>query len=72
MYHFLKENGLLTFRCMDGFETERLGIVINHLADATQRRLKAQSVWDIVRRQQGNPVEQIISLPESSGHPQIQ
>ncbi len=48
------------------------GIVINHLADATQRRLKAQTVWDKVRRQQGKPVEQIISLPEISGHPQIQ
>jgi uncharacterized protein involved in exopolysaccharide biosynthesis len=40
---FLKQNGLLTFRSMDGYETERLGIVINHLADATQRRLKAQT-----------------------------
>lgn len=27
---FLKQNGLLTFRSMDGYETERLGIVINH------------------------------------------
>ena len=63
---------MLTFRSMDGYETERLGIVINHLADATQRRLKAQTVWDKVRRQQGKPVEQIISLPEISGHPQVQ
>lgn len=70
--NFLKQNGLLTFRSMDGYETERLGIVINHLADATQRRLKAQTVWDKVRRQQGKPVEQIISLPEISGHPQVQ
>nr|WP_287856010.1 exopolysaccharide transport family protein [Klebsiella sp.] len=69
---FLKQNGLLTFRSMDGYETERLGIVINHLADATQRRLKAQTVWDKVRRQQGKPPEAIISLPEISGHPQIQ
>ncbi|EIY5163488.1 GumC family protein [Klebsiella quasipneumoniae] len=70
--NFLKQNGLLTFRSMDGYETERMGIVINHLADATQRRLKAQTVWDKVRREQGKPVEQIISLPEISGHPQIQ
>ena len=69
---FLKKNGLLTFRSMDGYETEQLGIVINHLADATQRRLKAQTVWDKVRRQQGKPPEAIISLPEISGHPQIQ
>ena len=69
---YLKKNGLLTFRSMDGYETEQLGIVINHLADATQRRLKAQTVWDKVRRQQGKPPEAIISLPEISGHPQIQ
>ena len=24
--HFLKENGLLTFRSMDGYETERPGL----------------------------------------------
>ncbi|MDF5745558.1 capsular biosynthesis protein, partial [Klebsiella quasipneumoniae] len=65
--NFLKQNGLLTFRRMDGYETERMGIVINHLADATQRRLTAQTVWDRVRREQGKPVEQIISLPEISG-----
>lgn len=69
---FLKQNGLLTFRSVDGYETERMGIAINRLADATQRRLKAQTEWDKVRQQQGRPVEQIISLPEISGHPQIQ
>jgi uncharacterized protein involved in exopolysaccharide biosynthesis len=58
-------------RSMDGYETERLGIVINHLADATQRRLKAQTVWDKVRRQQENR-RKPSSLPEISGHPQIQ
>lgn len=69
---YLKKNGLLTFRSMDGYETEQLGITINHLADATQRRLKAQTIWDKVRRQQGKPPEEIISLPDISGHPQIQ
>ncbi|HHT0305265.1 TPA: GumC family protein [Raoultella planticola] len=69
---FLKQNGLLTFRSMDGYETEQLGITINHLADATQRRLKAQTIWDKVRRQQGKTPEEIISLPDISGHPQIQ
>lgn len=69
---FLRQNGLLTFRSVDGYETERMGIAINRLADATQRRLKAQTEWDKVRQQQGKPIEQIISLPEISGHPQIQ
>lgn len=69
---WLKQQGLLTFRGVDGFETEQLGIVTNRLADATQRRLQAQTTWDKVRRQQGKPPEMIISLPEISGHPQIQ
>jgi hypothetical protein len=61
---FLRQNGLLTFRSVDGYETERMGIAINRLADATQRRLKAQTEWDKVRQQQGKPIEQIISLPK--------
>ena len=69
---YLKQQGLLTFRGVDGYETEQLGIVTNHLADATQRRIKAQTTWDKIRRQKGKPPEQVISLPEISGHPQIQ
>ncbi len=69
---YLKKEGLLTFRGVDGYETEQLGIVTNRLADATQRRLQAQTTWDKIRRQQGKPPEMVISLPEISGHPQIQ
>lgn len=69
---WLKQQGLLTFRGVDGYETEQLGIVTNRLADATQRRLEAETTWDKIRRQQGKPAEQVISLPEISGHPQIQ
>ncbi|MEJ5071307.1 exopolysaccharide transport family protein [Enterobacter ludwigii] len=69
---YLKQAGLLTFRGVDGYETEQLGIVTNHLADATQRRMQAEAIWDKVRQQQGKTAEQVISLPDISGHPQIQ
>lgn len=69
---FLKKEGLLTFRGVDGFETEELGIVTNRLADATQRRIKAQSEYDAVRQASGRSLENIISLPEFSNHAQIQ
>lgn len=69
---WLKQQGLLTFRGVDGYETEQLGIATNKLADATQRRLEAQSTWEKIRNQPGKAAEQLISLPEISGHPQIQ
>lgn len=69
---WLKQQGLLTFRGVDGYETEQLGIATNKLADATQRRLEAQSTWEKVQNQPGMAAEQLISLPDISGHPQIQ
>ncbi|MBW7981434.1 GumC family protein [Enterobacillus tribolii] len=70
---FLKQEGLLTFRGVDGFETEQLGIVTNRLADATQRRIAAQSQYDEVRQALARHAPQdIISLPDFSGHAQIQ
>lgn len=42
--NFLAKEGLLTFRGIDGFETEQLSIVTNRLADATQRRIAAESL----------------------------
>lgn len=48
MDNYLKNAGLLTFRGIDGFETEQLSIVTNRLADATQRRVAAESVYNEV------------------------
>ena len=70
---FLKKENMLTFRGVDGYETEELGIITNRLADATQRRIAAQSQYDEVQKALAkHSPEDIISLPEFSGHAQIQ
>lgn len=69
---YLNKEGLLTFRGVDGFETEQLGIVTNRLADATQRRVAAESLYNEVRRGAGKSLEDVISLPVISDHAQIQ
>ncbi|GAB7217164.1 GumC family protein [Dickeya oryzae] len=69
---FLKREGLLTFRGVDGFETEQLGLVTTKLADATQRRITAETNYNSVRLNAGKPLENIISLPDISTHAQIQ
>lgn len=69
---YLKKEGLLTFRGVDGFETEQLSIITNRLADATQRRVAAQSQYDEVRQRAGRSLEDVISLPVISDHAQIQ
>lgn len=71
MDSYLKNAGLLTFRGIDGFETEQLSIVTNRLADATQRRVAAESVYNEVNSG-GRSVESVISLPSVSNHAQIQ
>ena len=70
---YLKKEGLLTFRGVDGYETEQLGIVTNRLADATQRRIAAQSQYDLVQQALAkHSLDDIISIPDFSGHAQIQ
>ncbi|QSA20524.1 hypothetical protein JV197_14475, partial [Vibrio furnissii] len=57
---------------IDGYETEELGIVTNKLADAKERRLASQAQYEIVARNMDAPIEDIASMPEVSGHPQMQ
>ncbi|MBJ3592514.1 capsular biosynthesis protein [Salmonella enterica subsp. enterica serovar Saintpaul] len=71
MDNYLKSAGLLTFRGIDGFETEQLSIVTNRLADATQRRVAAESVYNEVNNSK-SPLADIISQPSVSNHAQIQ
>lgn len=71
MDSYLKNSGLLIFRGIDGFETEQLSIVTNRLADATQRRVAAESVYNEVNSR-GKSSGDIISLPSVSDHAQIQ
>ena len=66
--NYLAKAGLLTFRGVDGFETEQMGIVTNRLANATERRVAAESLYNEVRSGSGKA----ISLPSISNHAQIQ
>lgn len=68
----LRKEGLLTFRGVDGFETETLGIVTNKLADAKDRRLTAKANLDVISQSLGNPLQDVITFPEISSHAQIQ
>ncbi|EHU5128443.1 polysaccharide biosynthesis tyrosine autokinase [Vibrio vulnificus] len=72
MERFLNKEGLLTFRGIDGFETEELGITTNKLADAKERRLAAQSQYEIVLKNLDAPLEDVAAIPEISSHPQLQ
>ncbi|MEB6379529.1 polysaccharide biosynthesis tyrosine autokinase [Leclercia adecarboxylata] len=67
--NYLAKAGLLTFRGVDGFETEQMGIVTNRLANATERRVAAESLYNEVHNRGGRS---IVSLPSVSGHAQIQ
>lgn len=67
---YLAKEGLLTFRGVDGFETEQMGIITNRLANATERRVAAESVYNEIRS--GGSRGQVISLPSISNHAQIQ
>ncbi|MCY9855257.1 GumC family protein [Vibrio mediterranei] len=69
---FLQQQGLLTFRGVDGFETEQLGIVTNKLADAKERRLTAQANFELVNRYMKGKLSDLTSLPDISQHPQLQ
>ncbi|MFA0421832.1 exopolysaccharide transport family protein [Vibrio sp. 10N.222.54.A1] len=69
---FLQSEGLLTFRGVDGFETEELGIITNKLADAKERRLAAQANYELVSQYMKGDTGTLTSLPDFSSHPQLQ
>lgn len=70
--NYLQQEGLLTFRGIDGFETEQLSITTNKLADAKERRLDAQAKYEVVMRNMNSSLEDIAAIPEISSHPQLQ
>ncbi|MGB2079345.1 MAG: GumC family protein, partial [Vibrio sp.] len=68
----IDNEGLLTFRGIDGFETETLGIVTNKLADARDRRIQYKAEYDVISRYLGKPLSEVITSTEISNHAQIQ
>ncbi|MFK8496283.1 GumC family protein [Aeromonas hydrophila] len=69
---FLASHDLLTFRGVDGLQTEELGIITNKHADARERRLAAQAEYQSIQGYGGCDPATLASLPEVSNHPQMQ
>ncbi|MGF1744606.1 exopolysaccharide transport family protein [Vibrio minamisatsumaniensis] len=69
---FLQREGLLTFRGVDGFQTEELVIITNKLADAKERRLASQANYELVNKYMKDHNTDLSSMPDFSSHPQLQ
>lgn len=72
MEQFLNKEGLITFQGIDGFETQQLSIMTERLANATERRMLAQSQYELVVQSIDAPLDDLASIPEISNHPQLQ
>lgn len=72
MEQFLNKEGLITFKGIDGFETQQLSIMTERLANATERRMLAQSHYELVVQNLDAPLEDLAAIPEISSHPQLQ
>ncbi len=72
MEAFLNQAGLITYRGIDGFETQQMSIASERLANATERRMLAQSQYELVVRNLDAPLEDVASIPAISSHPQLQ
>nr|QIH44156.1 polysaccharide biosynthesis tyrosine autokinase [Vibrio ziniensis] len=72
MEQFLNKEDLITFKGIDGFETQQLSIMTERLANATERRMLAQSQYELVVQNLDAPLEDLASIPEISSHPQLQ
>lgn len=69
---FLQHNGLITFRGVDGLQTEELGILTNKLADAREQRIAALAQYQAITKSDGSYIADLSAIPEASSHPQIQ
>ncbi|MGL5673602.1 MAG: GumC family protein, partial [Plesiomonas shigelloides] len=69
---FLQRNGLITFRGVDGLQTEELGIITNKLADAREQRIAALAQYQAITKSDGSYIADLSAIPEASSHPQIQ
>ncbi|MDD9197103.1 exopolysaccharide transport family protein [Aliivibrio sp. S3MY1] len=69
---FLKDNGLLTYQGIDGFETEQLALVNDRLATAKEKRITAKASYNTISEALGYSLEEVATLPSISNHAQLQ
>ncbi|MCD9482060.1 AAA family ATPase [Photobacterium phosphoreum] len=69
---FLKKEGLITFRGVDGFQTEQLSLLTDSLATATAQRVNLEALYKTVSSYQKQGFNALAAIPDVSRHPQME
>ncbi|MEC6882770.1 polysaccharide biosynthesis tyrosine autokinase [Photobacterium piscicola] len=69
---FLKTEGLITFRGVDGFQTEQLSLLMDNLSTATAQRVNLEALYNAVKSYKKQGISALSSIPDVSRHPQME
>ncbi|MEC6796182.1 polysaccharide biosynthesis tyrosine autokinase [Photobacterium sp. S4TG1] len=69
---FLKTEGLITFRGVDGFQTEQLSLLMDNLATANAQRVNLEALYNVVTNYQKQGFNALAAIPDVSRHPQME
>ena len=69
---FLKTEGLITFRGVDGFQTEQLSLLMDNLATATAQRVNLEALYNVVTTYKKQGFNALAAIPDVSRHPQME
>lgn len=69
---FLKKEGLITFRGVDGFQTEQLSLLTDNLATATAQRVNLEALYKTVSAYKKQGFNALAAIPDVSRHPQME
>ncbi|NVP01504.1 polysaccharide biosynthesis tyrosine autokinase [Photobacterium damselae subsp. damselae] len=69
---FLKQEGLITFRGVDGFQTEQLSLLSDNLATATAQRVNIEALYHTVMDNKKRGLSGLVGIPDISRHPQME
>ncbi|WP_297476555.1 polysaccharide biosynthesis tyrosine autokinase [uncultured Photobacterium sp.] len=69
---FLKTEDLITFRGVDGFQTEQLSLLMDNLATATAQRVNLEALYNVVTTYKKQGFNALAAIPDVSRHPQME
>ncbi|PSV13135.1 GumC family protein [Photobacterium kishitanii] len=69
---FLKKEGLITFRGVDGFQTEQLSLLTDNLATASAQRVNLEALYKTVAAYKKQGFNALAAIPDVSRHPQME
>ncbi|MFV0575459.1 MAG: GumC family protein [Vibrio sp.] len=69
---FLKNEDLITFYGVDGFQTKQLSLLTEDLAQAKAERVSLQSIYNTVSKYKANQLADLLAIPDISRHPNIE